>query len=336
MSQHDYDIANAPGASVRADLNAVLSALATLNSGASAPSVTFPHMLWFDESTNILKIRNDANTAWLSMANITTTLYTPYRQGVALGDAATRTIGVGANDQVPDRAAADTRWVQKAGDTMTGGLSISATGPSVTINDNDASPSFGILRFQRNGLTRWQLYKSTTNQDLQISRHDAGGVTLDFPLTIDFATGAITFSAVPTGPGVDPSSGNQLTRKSYVDNRMKYYQSGFVSWTSGGTASFTHGLGATPYLIWPVAHCVTSEHGYTGGSSQVILSAVDDNGGMPLPGTVRSNSTTFTVQYGTPAGGTPIALVNHATTGARVGLTPANWLLRWHAVAFAL
>lgn len=67
MSQHDFDIANGSGASVRADLNAALGAIATQNSGATAPATTFSNMLWYDTTTGILKIRNAANTAWLTM-----------------------------------------------------------------------------------------------------------------------------------------------------------------------------------------------------------------------------------------------------------------------------
>lgn len=69
MSQHDYDIANADGATVRADLNALFEAIATRNAGTSAPTTTFPHMLWVDETNDLIKIRNEANTAWVDFYN---------------------------------------------------------------------------------------------------------------------------------------------------------------------------------------------------------------------------------------------------------------------------
>ncbi len=65
MSQHDYNIANADGATVRADLNTLFQAMAELNSGASAPSTTFAYMWWADTTTGILKQRNAANTNWV-------------------------------------------------------------------------------------------------------------------------------------------------------------------------------------------------------------------------------------------------------------------------------
>ena len=66
MAQHDYNIANQSGADFRADLNNALSAIATVNSGATEPSTTFAHQLWVDTSSNVLKIRNAANNAWIT------------------------------------------------------------------------------------------------------------------------------------------------------------------------------------------------------------------------------------------------------------------------------
>ena len=41
MSQHDMIIDNSTGANVRADINNALGAIATNNSGSSAPSTTY-------------------------------------------------------------------------------------------------------------------------------------------------------------------------------------------------------------------------------------------------------------------------------------------------------
>lgn len=68
MSQHDLDIANQSSAAFRSDLNLALKALGSLSSGATAPSVTYANMLWYDTSTSILKMRNEADDAWISLA----------------------------------------------------------------------------------------------------------------------------------------------------------------------------------------------------------------------------------------------------------------------------
>jgi len=70
MAQHDIDIANASGAGVRSDINLVLNALVTNHSGASPPSVTFSYQYWADTTSNTLKRRNGANSAWVLMGSL--------------------------------------------------------------------------------------------------------------------------------------------------------------------------------------------------------------------------------------------------------------------------
>lgn len=67
MAQHDYDLINQSGASFRADLNNALDAIASNNSGSSAPSTTFAYEWWIDTSNNLLKLRNSANNAWITL-----------------------------------------------------------------------------------------------------------------------------------------------------------------------------------------------------------------------------------------------------------------------------
>ena len=74
MATHDYNLANASGASFRADLNNALQAILTNNSSASAPSVTAAYMFWADTNTGILKIRNSANDAWVELLQLDGTL----------------------------------------------------------------------------------------------------------------------------------------------------------------------------------------------------------------------------------------------------------------------
>ena len=69
----DYNIANASGASVRSDLNAVFSAIKTLNSGGSDPSNTEAFMPYVDTAdNNNLKIRNSGNTGFTTIGPVNT------------------------------------------------------------------------------------------------------------------------------------------------------------------------------------------------------------------------------------------------------------------------
>ncbi len=68
MSQvADYSIANASGATVRADLNNVLAAIASANSGTAEPTTMYPFMIWVDTTNNLIKLRNGANDGWLTL-----------------------------------------------------------------------------------------------------------------------------------------------------------------------------------------------------------------------------------------------------------------------------
>ena len=73
MSQHDFIISNQGFPAFRSDLNDGLQALASLSSGASAPSTTYANQLWYDTANDILKIRNEDNDAWISIVTLNQT-----------------------------------------------------------------------------------------------------------------------------------------------------------------------------------------------------------------------------------------------------------------------
>jgi hypothetical protein len=86
MSQHDMDVANGAGVVVRADINAALQALASLSSGSSAPSPSFPCQLWADTGTSRLKRRNAANSAWVDEGPLDAALRDAASQGMFVAD----------------------------------------------------------------------------------------------------------------------------------------------------------------------------------------------------------------------------------------------------------
>lgn len=98
MSQHDFNIANQTFPNTRADINSALEALATLSSGATAPSTTYPHQWWYDSVNDILKIRNEANSAWIDFAtfNQTTNTWsvTSFRAGSIVDAAGGNTVNI--------------------------------------------------------------------------------------------------------------------------------------------------------------------------------------------------------------------------------------------------
>ncbi len=67
MSQNDFVIDNQTASAVRSDLNSAFQALASLSSGTSEPATKYANMLWYDTTNNILKMRNEANNAWVNL-----------------------------------------------------------------------------------------------------------------------------------------------------------------------------------------------------------------------------------------------------------------------------
>lgn len=60
-------IPNGSGSAVRADLNDAFLALFSQNSSATAPPETAAYMPWADTSTGLYKIRNGANSGWITL-----------------------------------------------------------------------------------------------------------------------------------------------------------------------------------------------------------------------------------------------------------------------------
>ena len=109
MAQHDYALANDSGAIFRTDLNAALAAIVSQNSGATEPSTTYAYQWWADTTTGLLKLRNAANAAWITVG----TLASAYLGLLPAADGTTSgTFSVGealalAGDVTPSQITAD-------------------------------------------------------------------------------------------------------------------------------------------------------------------------------------------------------------------------------------
>ena len=73
MATHSYVIANGTGAAVRSDLNDVLAAIVSNNSSATAPATTYAYQFWVDTTTGLLKQRNAANSAFITIGTLAST-----------------------------------------------------------------------------------------------------------------------------------------------------------------------------------------------------------------------------------------------------------------------
>ena len=127
MAQHDYILANQSGAAFRSDLNNGLAAIVSNNSGAAQPSTTYAYQWWPDTTTGLLKLRNAANNAWITIGTLADA-----NLGHALlasptftGTPAAPTASAGTNTtQLATTAFVLANAVDVTGDTMTGNLTV--------------------------------------------------------------------------------------------------------------------------------------------------------------------------------------------------------------------
>lgn len=65
--QHDFDLSESLQVSqVIPDIENAIKAAASLNSGATAPTVTFAGMWWYDTANSLVRQRNAADDGWIT------------------------------------------------------------------------------------------------------------------------------------------------------------------------------------------------------------------------------------------------------------------------------
>jgi len=139
MSQAtDYVLANQSGANFRTELNSILAAVVSQNSGSTAPSTTYAYQWWIDTSASpaLLKLRNGANSAWITVGDVTaanlgllstTTAASTYAPIASPTFTGTVTIPGGASisGYLTSTTAAST-YLALAGGTLTGDVTLNA------------------------------------------------------------------------------------------------------------------------------------------------------------------------------------------------------------------
>lgn len=104
MATHDYVIANGSGAAVRSDLNNALAAIVSNNSSSTEPATTYAFQWWADTNENVLKIRNSANNAWITLRELDGTMLiedgSASTPSIAFADDTNTGIFSGAADQI--------------------------------------------------------------------------------------------------------------------------------------------------------------------------------------------------------------------------------------------
>lgn len=158
MSQNDMSVANGSGSTVRADINSALQALASQSSGSSAPGTTYACQPWFDETNNLLKMRDEANANWVTIASLVSTTWVPYSNGAALGTLANQNASAIGADLVMNAKAIKTALATVASasnvnlDTAAGN-NIDLTGTTTITAFTIAAGTQYFVRYTGAGLT---------------------------------------------------------------------------------------------------------------------------------------------------------------------------------------
>lgn len=124
MSQHDYDIANANGATVRGDINDAFEADQTMNSGSTAPSTTYIGMLWLDNSATPWIIKQYDGSAWIDLLRVNATDDSVAMEGALVDSDADSELSFATDDELKLKLAGTDELTV---DVVSGHVTFSAT-----------------------------------------------------------------------------------------------------------------------------------------------------------------------------------------------------------------
>ena len=255
MATHDYNLANQDGASFRSDLNNALAAIVSNNSSSTEPSTTFAFQWWVDTNNTLIKIRNAANSAW-----------------VTVGDYSATNFGLLSS------SSASSTYLALAGGTMTGALNIGTAGSVVfegstaddfettlAVTDPTADRTFTLpdATTTAAGLAVTQTFTKAQRGSISAISVASGDTTK----TLDFATAnnfALTLANTSSCQLANPSnltagqSGAIFIVQDSTGSRLLTYGS---SWDfTGGTApTLTTTASAVDLLVY-VVRSTTSIH----------------------------------------------------------------------------
>jgi hypothetical protein len=153
---HDYILDNATGAAFRSDLNNALAAIVSQNSSATAPATTYAYMPWADITAGVYKIRNSANSGWITLYQLDgewTTLAiengTAAAPAIYFKDSGTDTGFYSSGTDAVDIATAGVRRV-----------GISSTGDVTVYGGNTTLNGQGDLRFADSDSSNWVAFQA--------------------------------------------------------------------------------------------------------------------------------------------------------------------------------
>ena len=195
MATHDYVIANGTGAAVRSDLNGALAAIVSNNSDTTEPTTTYAYMWWADTTNGLLKIRNAANSAWVTVGTLASTnfglapLASPSFTGTASFAGNINMTGTGAIDVAAGTTA------QRPGTPSNGMFRYNSTDNAFEGYANGAWGAIGGAGGATGGGSDQVFYENgqtvTTNYELTANTNamSAGPITINSSVTVTVPSG---------------------------------------------------------------------------------------------------------------------------------------------------
>ena len=151
MAQHDYNIANQGFPAFRTDLNNVLTAINTLNSGTSRPSSAVAGSLWLDTTTAtapILKLYDGADDISIATFNYTNNTVDILDSSLSTPLAVTGNSTAGAELRLPEDTDNGTNYVAiKAPDSIASNLTLTLPSADGTNGQALVTNGSGTLSF---------------------------------------------------------------------------------------------------------------------------------------------------------------------------------------------
>jgi len=268
MAQHDMSLDNATGANFRADLNNALLAIASNNSGSSAPSTTYALQFYADTTNNILKLRNAANDGFINLftlaGGVDVDAASNFNEDVTF-------TGASANI-VFDKSADDLIFNDNAKavfGTSSDGLEIFHDASDSIINDNGT----GSLKLQLGGSTKAEVV--------------SGGLTVTGTLTATTLAGTLSTAAQTNVTSLGTLTGLTL--------------SGDMTFT-GASANITFDKSSNELLFADNAKASFGNNGDLVIRHDGSSSIVEDNGTGPL--NIQTNNSNINIKGGSSASDT--------------------------------
>jgi hypothetical protein len=214
MSQNDFNLANQGFPSMRADMNSALQALATNSAGATGPSTTYPYQWWYDETSDILKMRNADNDAWIEVFRFDQS--TDSWSAVASGGVSGRNLIINGSGRINQRGYVSGAATSGANQFTLDLWFVVTSGQNLTFTGNDAgrtmtAPAGGVSQVIEGAnieggtyVLNWTGTATATVNGTARAKGDTFTLTANSNVTVRFSSGTFTDVQLEAGSVATP------------------------------------------------------------------------------------------------------------------------------------